>query len=812
MFSRVPYPLLASLLWLGTATGADYLREVKPLLTEHCVTCHGAEQAKGGLRLDTAALAARGGDHGPAWVAGQAADSLLLQVVEDRHSEVARMPYKKAPLAAAQIAALRDWIQAGATAPPDEVPGQKIHWSLVPPRRPAVPAPAGSSGAIRNPIDAFIRARLAEDGLSAAPEADRVTLLRRVHLDLTGLPPTPAQVDAFAADARPDAYERVVATLLESPHYGERWGRWWLDVARYADSNGYSIDAPRSIWPWRDWVINAFNADQPFDRFVTEQLAGDLLPAATLPQRIATGFHRNTQINQEGGIDPEQFRIESVIDRVNTTGTALLGLTVGCAQCHDHKFDPLSQREYFQLYAFFNQQDEPTIETGSPEQFAARDAARAETRRLQAELDGITERLRPGLAAWESGLTDDRRQKLPGDTRKALQAAAEDRTADQSRRVLEAYCRTDPAYREAEAKLREARRAEPKLPTTMVLAERPEPRECYVFIKGDFTRRGAEVAPGTPAALHPFPQAAARAGQPNRLDLARWLMDPTNPLTARVTVNRVWQQYFGRGIVETENDFGTQGSPPSHPELLDWLAREFMEPSVAPAGGQPAGQAWSLKHLHRLIVTSATYRQSSRARPELAERDPANRLLARQNRLRLDAEIVRDVALAASGTLNPAIGGPGVFPPQPDGVMSLGQSRREWKASTGPDRFRRGMYSFFWRATPHPALAVFDAPDAFSACTRRLRSNTPLQALTLLNDAAFVELADALAQRIQAEAPEAQRLEFGFRLCTGRKPNAVERTRLQTLLDEESRDGDVRAAWQTCARVLLNLDETITRE
>ncbi len=787
--------LLASLgAW--SAFGADYLREVKPLLTEHCVTCHGSEQAKGGLRLDTAAHALKGGDGGSSVVPGRATESVLVQVLEDRHGEISRMPYKKPPLTAEQIARIRTWIDAGAPAPADEVPGRKVHWAFVAPKRTEVPATGIQKPERGNPIDAFIRARLGREGIVPSPEADRVTLLRRVHLDLTGLPPTPAQVDAFLADSRPDAYERVVEDLLASPHHGERWARWWLDVARYADSNGYSIDAPRSIWPWRDWVIGAFNTDKPFDEFVIEQLAGDLLPNATLAQRIATGFHRNTQINEEGGIDPEQFRIESVIDRVNTTGTAFLGLTVGCAQCHDHKFDPLSQREYFQLYAFFNQQDEPNLELPTPEQQTARDAHAAKVKELEAQL-----------------------------------AALKDSTEDG----------TEKRQAELKRELERVRRNRPRVHSTMVLAERQAPRECYVFIKGDFTRRGADVSPTTPAVLPAFgvrrqdgalasPAEASRRESaetprsqsggmppqsktaPNRLDLARWLVDPANPLTARVTVNRVWQQYFGRGLVETENDFGTQGSPPTHPELLDWLACEFVEPSADAPVASANSQGWSLKRLHRLIVTSATYRQSSKARPDLAEKDPTNKLLARQNRLRLDAEIVRDVALAASGRLNPAIGGPSVFPPQPDGVMSLGQSNREWKASAGGDRFRRGLYSFFWRATPHPALAVFDAPDAFSACTRRLRSNTPLQALTLLNDAAFVEHADALAQRIQAEAPETQRLDFGFRLCTGRPPQPAERERLRRLLDEETREGDRAKAWQTFARVLLNLDETITRE
>ncbi len=857
------FPLRALFLALGLLLGGplgavDYLREIKPLLTEHCVACHGAEQPKSGLRLDTAAAARKGGDHGAALLAGKADASLMVQALEERHGEIPRMPYKKPPLTAVQIAAVKAWINAGAGAPADEVAGVKVHWAFVAPPRPALPA-VKQDGWVRNPIDRFVLARLEQEGLAPSPEADRVTLLRRVHLDLTGLPPSPAQLDAFLADARPDAYERVVADLLASPHYGERWGRHWLDVARYADSNGYSIDAPRSIWPWRDWVIRAFNEDKPFDQFVIEQLAGDLLPAATLEQRVATGFHRNTQINEEGGIDPEQFRVESVIDRVNTTGTALLGLTVGCAQCHDHKFDPISQREYFRLYAFFNQQDEPSLEAGSPEQFDAREAVRERVKPLRAELDTLAESLKPKFAEWEAGLTSGAREKLPLEVRNVLGLLPTDRKPAQVKVAMEGFYRTQPGYREAEQRLKAASKDEPVLPKTLVLAERKEPRDNFIFIKGDFTRRGADVAPGTPAVLHPFgvrrhdgalasPSAVSRREAPEptrsqsgvippqsktaptRLDLARWLMDPANPLTARVKVNRIWQSYFGLGIVPTENDFGTQGTPPTHPELLDWLAVEFREGvdgnsewSVDGAEGAEADSSvhhplkhpstpWSLKHLHRLIVSSATYRQASKVRPDLAEKDPTNKLLARQNRLRLDAEIVRDVALAASGKLNPKLGGPSVFPPQPDGVMNLGQSSREWKASEGDDRFRRGMYTFYWRATPHPALAVFDTADAFSACTRRLRSNTPLQALTLLNDAAFVELAGALAQRIQAEAPAERRLEFGFRLCTGRTPQPAEKERLQTLLDEETRAAGAAKAWQTFARVLLNLDETITRE
>lgn len=755
------FPAVLGLL-IGTCAAAqpapvDYSNEVKPILTRHCVSCHGADHPKGDLRLDTAALALQGGESGPAWTAGDADRSLVIEVIEGRHASLSRMPYKKPPLSADDIGTLRRWIQQGATAPASESPGRFVHWAFAPPERPAVPQLQNSRSA-RNPIDHFILARLEREGITPSPEADRVTLLRRASLDLLGLPPTPEQVDALRSDRRPDAFERVIDELLRSPHHGERWTRWWLDVARYADSNGYSIDAPRVMWPWRDWVIRAFNENMPFDQFVIEQLAGDLLPDATTSQRVATGFHRNTQINQEGGIDPEQFRIESVLDRVNTTGSALMGITLACAQCHDHKFDPFTQRDYFQIFAFFNDQDEPTLQVPTAtEQQALADHAAAVSR-LEAALAAVQESDEPSAAAERDQLAAD---------------------------------------------LARLKKKPPTVTTTLVLAERRQPRDSYVFIKGDFTRRGPDVQPGVPAAL----AATAPAAVPSpadrrlhRLDFARWLTHPDHPLTARVVVNRVWQQYFGRGLVETENDFGSQGTPPSHPELLDWLARDFID------------SGWNLKALHRRIVTSATYRQSAHARPDLAEKDPNNRWLARQNRLRLDAEIIRDVALAASGVLNPAIGGPSVFPPQPDGVMNLGQSRRDWTPSQGSERYRRGLYTFYWRATPHPALAVFDAPDAFSACTRRLRSNTPLQALTLLNDAAFVELAEALASRLEREAPNSDRWTTAFRLCLARSPKPAEHARLTALFHEERQLHGEHDAWRTLARVLLNLDETITRE
>jgi mono/diheme cytochrome c family protein len=807
-------PALAALTLAAPLSAApvDYVREVKPVLAQHCYRCHGASQQKGGLRADTAAFLRTGGDTGPAFVAGKSAESIVVQSVLGAHDDISRMPYKKPPLSDAQIATLRTWIDEGALAPANEEPEKNLHWAFVAPQRPAIPSIENPKSKVTNPLDAFIRARLAAEPekIAPSPEADRVTLLRRVSLDLVGLPPTPAETAAFLADKSPDAYERVVARLLASPHHGERWARPWLDVARYADSNGYSIDAPRQIWKYRDWVVAALNRDLPYDQFVIEQLGGDLLPGATVDQKVATGFNRNTQINQEGGIDPEQFRVEAVMDRVATFGTAFLGLTVGCAQCHDHKFDPVTQREYYQLYAIFNNSADDGHGKNTPGstlpfrlENPAHEAAAVELEGQQAEFEKYLDERSAPAVAWLAALDGKGKTKLGGTAREALGVPWTDLTLTQKRAVFTAYPQAEQEFKSRNQKLTTLERRAPKRVTTLVMTELKKPRDSVIFIKGDFTRPGDRVTPGTPAILPPI-----AVENPNRLDLARWLFVPDHPLTARVMVNRIWQQYFGRGLVETENDFGTQGIAPSHPELLDFLATEFV------------AQKWSMKALHRLIVTSATYRQSSHVRPDLHVVDPVNKLLAHQTRLRLDAEIVRDVALAASGLLAPQLGGPPVFPPQPDGVMNLGQSSRPWTASTGADRHRRGLYTHYWRATPHPAVAVFDAADSFSACTRRLRSNTPLQALTLLNDQQFFEFAGALAQRVLREggSDDPARLDYAFRLCVARSPNANERTRLLALLaqlrtptasDPAATDQE---AWTTIARVLLNLDETITRE
>src|SRR5216117_1056642 len=783
----------------GIAAPVDYVREVKPLLVERCYKCHGASQQKGKLRLDTAASALQGGESGPALRRGRSAESLMVQAIKGTHPEISRMPYKKPPLSDVQIALIEQWIDQGASAPADEQPERSVHWAFVAPERGAPPEVKNQIWA-RNPIDRFILARLEKEGVAPSPEADRTTLIRRLRLDLLGLPPTAEMANAFLNDARPDAYERLVDQLLASPHYGERWGRWWLDAARYADSNGYSLDAPRSIWAYRDWVIDALNQDLPFDQFAIWQLAGDLLPDATIGQQIATGFHRNTQINQEGGIDPEQFRVESVLDRVNTTATVFLGVTLGCAQCHDHKFDPFTQREYYQMFAFFNTSEHdghgkgdfgPVLELPTAAEKKSLETHRQHVQQMESELKKYADELRGKAGAWEAGLDDAARQKLKSDAQAALAVQPDQRAAAQNEVVFAALRDQDEGYRKLQDRLKKLKSDAPKVTSTLVMRELPEPRQTHVFIKGDFTRPGEKVNPAVPAVLPPLVASAASAQPFNRLDLARWIVAPNNPLTARVIVNRVWQQYFGKGIVETENDFGTQGSPPSHPEMLDWLACELLEP----AADCPANR-WSLKHLHRLVLTRAAYRQSSQARRDLRDIDPNNKLLARQSRLRLDAEIVRDVCLASAGLLSPKMGGPPVNPPQPEGVMTLGQSKHAWKPNTGEDRYRRGIYTQFYRATPHPALNVFDAPDAFSACTRRLRSNTPLQALTLLNDPQFHELALALATRVLRDEAKSDtdRLDYAFRLCVSRRPAPRETKRLRELIAAELRelDGDRR--------------------
>ncbi|MDW8197227.1 MAG: DUF1549 domain-containing protein [Gemmataceae bacterium] len=776
----------------------DFDRDIKPIFAAHCVQCHGPTKQKGGLRLDTSTHAQEGGNSGPVIVAGKSRESPLI------HAVMGQEPYSRMPpgpgkqLHAAEIGKLRAWIDQGAvwgSAITVEAPAERSrHWAFQPIQRPAVPVVTNPQARIHNPIDQFILARLEREKLAPSPPADKTTLLRRVSLDLIGLPPTPEELEAFLNDDSPQAFEKVVDRLLASPHYGERWGRHWLDAARYADSDGYEKDTGRPFaWRYRDWVIAALNADMPFDQFTIEQLAGDLLPNATLQQKIATGFHRNTLTNKEGGVDQEEFRVAAVVDRVNTTGTVWLGLTLGCAQCHDHKYDPISQREFYQLFAFFNADQEVDI---------------------AAPLPGEAERLEKEWAAFNA--------------EKAKLEAAIQEAKEMNRPAAE--------LKKRETALANHLKKAPSGAKAPTIAQGP-PRKTYVMPRGDFLRRGVEVTPNTPAVLPPIRREAGQSGPLTRLDLARWLVAPDHPLTARVIVNWVWGKFFGRGLVATPEDFGTQGEKPSHPELLDWLASEFRTPAWPGADTQGTAAAWSLKRLHKLIVLSATYQQSSVLRPELQQHDPLNVLLARQQRLRLEAELIRDRALAVSGLLNPTVGGPSIRPPQPPGISELTYANSaKWIESTGPEKYKRGLYIWFQRTSPYPMLMTFDSPDSNVCVVRRERSNTPLQALTLLNDAVFVEAAQALGRRILAEHPDAtdqQRLRALFRLSLSRNPQPAETERLMKLLDtfRQLAKADAAgaekllaahkpnhvpateaAAWVAVARTLLNLDEFVTRD
>lgn len=787
--------VLAAAVLLGVSQGGagTFNDKVRPILSNNCFTCHGpdASQRKAKLRLDV-----------PPAEAGMSAERLRELFAKGRHGSTLferisttdlddRMPPEgEDGLTPDEIEIIGAWLDAGAE--------YEKHWAFEPPAWPEIPATADDTWG-RGNIDAFVLARLEEEGLAPAPIADPVTQIRRVSLDLIGIPPTLEQVDAFVADPGDAAYAAVVDELLASPHFGERWGRRWLDRARYADSSGYSIDAPREIWPYRDWVIKALNEDKPFNEFVVEQLAGDLLPEATRAQQVATGFNRNTMINQEGGIDKEEFRIEAVVDRVNTTGSVFLGLTLSCAKCHDHKYDPVYQDEYYKLFAFYNSDDETNLDLPSDTQAEKKAALKAEINAIVPERDAYrAAAVEEKLTGWLAGLSDDTITEWPEEEQKAAKTPMGEWTDDQRALIEKRFLKADSEYQAFEQAIAKLRKQMPNVPQTMVLRRRDEPRETHLLEQGDFTRKGEPVSPGTPDVLHAFDAPE----DPTRLDLARWLVERDNPLTARVTVNRYWQELFGRGIVETENDFGYQGALPTHPDLLDYLANRFI------------ANGWSIKAILRELVLSSTYRQSSHQRPALETADPANYLLARQNRVRLDAEIIRDATLAASGLLDRTIGGPGVFPPQPDGVMNLGQRNRPWNASEGSDRYRRGMYTYFWRATPHPALVVFDAPDALEACTRRGRSNTPLQALTLLNSQAFYEQAQAFAKRI-AEAPmasDSERLDYAFRVCLSRAPEPHEKAVLADLLAEARRNQEKSEPWLMVSRTLLNLDEFITRE
>lgn len=826
------FPLLLGGALLAAPPPQDEIEaRARAVFEKNCTSCHSTHAKTSGFAITTREALLAGGNRGPAVLPGRANESLLIQAV--RQAGSLKMPPGN-KLAADSIASLEEWVNYGApwngVARSSARTASNTHWAFQPVKEPRVPET--KSGQVRNAIDSFVLARLEAERLKPSPEADRRVLIRRLSLDLIGLPPTWEEVEDYVADPRPDSYERLVDRLLASPHYGERWGRHWLDVARYADTDGYTRDNARQIWMYRDWVIQALNRDLPFDQFLIEQIAGDLLPDATRDQIVATGFHRNTHINLEGGVDFEQYRVEAVVDRTSTTGRALLGLTLGCARCHDHKYDPVTQREFYQLYAFFNSIEElsgewsdkegrrraydPVLEFGTPGQYAHREAVRSQVAALQKEMEAFETALDDRFADWEKRISPAEQARLSTETLAALRTPLNERTPAQRKILRELSRRLDEGYQQRLAGIKAMQQMEPQILHTLVMRDLPKPRITNVLIGGDFTSKGVAVQPGTPAFLPPM---SAQHQPATRLDLARWLVDPANPLTPRVMVNRVWQHYFGRGIVATEDDFGLRGDPPSHPELLDWLAAQLVSKN------------WSLKALHKLIVTSATYRQSSAAREDLKKIDPENRLLARQSRLRLESEIIRDSGLAVSGLLQSKIGGPSVFPPQPEagGPASEGAA---WIADQGENRYRRGLYTTMRRGSPHPVMMTFDQPDAGTSCTRRSRSNTPLQALALLNDEAFHQFAQGLARRlVDRRMDQGERLRYGFQLCLGRAPQAGEQELLQAFFDRQfdrfqthpdeakqiageltRADPALLAAWIGTARVLLNLDEFYTRE
>ncbi len=695
----------------------EYTRDIQPILQEHCWKCHGEEKQKGGLRLDNRTSALEGGDTGPVILPGNGAGSLLISHVSSVDPDKV-MPPKGERLSGSQIEALRRWIDAKVPwAQPKAAVAAKTneHWAFV---RPKQVLPVRFTG-FSHPVDRFIHERLAKEKLSISAEADRSTLIRRLSLDLTGLLPTQEETSAFLQDVRTDAYDRVVDRLLASPHFGERWARHWLDLARYADSDGYQIDIPR---PWshlfRTWVINSVNQDQPFNEFTIDQLAGDVRPSPTDEQLIAAGFHRNTLANREDGTDPEEFRVKAKVDRVSTTATAWMGLTLACAECHTHKYDPLSQREFYEVYAFFDGVDE--VET----------------------------------------------DVLPA------------RWAPEAKRVAMTF------------------KARTNAPTTRI------------HVRGDFLRPGAEVQPNTPRVLPPLRSRQSRA---DRLDLAEWLVTPGHPLTSRVAVNHFWKHLFGRGLVPSEEDFGTQGEPPTHPELLDWLAVEFEQ------------RGWSRKQLIKLIVTSATYRQTSRNQPRSLRLDPTNRLLSRQSRLPVESEIVRDIYLQTSGLLDDSIGGTSIRPAFPPDLYKIGYeyiSSVTWPETKGFDRYRRGLYIQSQRTIPYPLAVTFDAPDPNIICTRRTRSNNPLQSLARLNNNLFQESGRHLAARLRlgADTPR-EKIKLAFAICLNREPTGTELKRLQSFYQHQSElsekttsPGPILHPDAALAQLVLNLDEFTTRE
>lgn len=772
---------------LGLASAGDLVRfnrDVRPILSDNCFACHGfdSKNRKADLRLDTREGATANNDGVTAIVPGNIHKSALWKLINSTDADVVMPPpetHKK--LSSEQKKTLRNWIEQGA-------PYEK-HWSFVPltvqelPKVKQVDWP-------RHPLDHFILAKLELKKLKPSPEAEKETLIRRVTLDLTGLPPTLQEVDAFLAETSPNAYEKVVDRLLASSHYGERMAVDWLDAARYADTNGFQVDRDREIWAWRDWVIGAFNRNLPFDQFTIEQLAGDLLPNPTIEQRIATGFNRNNMLNEEGGIDPEEFRAEYAADRAETTAGVWLGLTFNCCRCHDHKYDPLTARDFYSMKAFFNNVPEigngnytANIRVNSPPQI-----------KLPApEIEAEIAKLRAEMLQLENASAE---------AAKAQTEQTKDQLAVLQKQIKE---------------------LEQSIPTTLVMEDMKVPRPTHILMRGAFNSPGERVEPGTPEVLGAMASDLPR----NRLGLAKWLVDPKNPLTARVIVNRFWQQVFGYGLVKTSEDFGTQGDLPSHPEMLDWLAQDFVS------------NGWNVKRLMKMLVTSSAYRQHSGFTPQLLEMDPDNRLLARSARNRLMGEFIRDQALAISGLLVNKIGGPSVKPYHPPGLYEQVTAQggvNTYVKDKGENLYRRSLYTYWKRSVPHPAMLSFGAPFREVCSLQRPRSNTPLQALNLMNDETYVEASRFLAARMmRSSADIAARLAFGFRTVLARKPKPMEMAILdrayRRAFEDFTKDpaaakaflsvGDTPtdpqlnpvelAAFATVASTLLCMDETVTK-
>ena len=796
---------VATSLSLCRADDVSFTRDIRPILSGRCFKCHGPDEnsREADLRLDQRQEAI----DFEAIIPGSPNESSLLGRITSDDPDL-RMPPSGDPLSAKQIEALRSWIKDGAK--------YERHWAYTKPRAVAPPQ-INRDWPRTNPIDNFVQARLSEEGLRPSPPAEPAVLLRRLSLDLVGLPPTIEQVMAFEQDPSGKNYEAAVDRLLQSKHFGEKWALHWLDLARYADSNGYQHDDLRTMWPYRDWVINALNRDLPFDEFTVEQLAGDLLPNASRDQLIATGFHRNVPTNFSGGSKVNEVRADVLHDRVSTTGQVWLGMTMECCQCHDHKFDPISQVDYYELYAYFNQAV-PELSMEGPGMFRKKfigaelpvltspehaSRVKAITRQIALEVEAL-ENARPAALeeqqSWEKEfLASGRGESIPQDRRyiragvHVLETTPPEKRSKEEQLMVRALLfydhRFTGPYEKAIDRLKQAR--EELVARTMVMKDSQRPVATHVFLRGNYMTPGRRVEVGVPDVLHPIdPDLPA-----NRLGLARWLVHPDNPLTARVTVNRLWSEIFGRGIVTTPEDFGMQSTPPTHPELLDWLALEFVR------------QEWSMKQIIKTMVMSSTYRQTSAVPATAIAKDPANQLLGRGPRFRLSGELIRDNLLAVSGLLSKKIGGPSVYPAQPQGLWKeiSGADIKVYPTSTGEDRYRRGLYTFLRRGNPNPMVLNFDGSNRSACVVKRDRSNTPVQALSLLNGPTSVDAARALADWLErAEGDENEKVTSAFRRAVARKPSNAE---VEALLTLYLKHGD----WFGVAQVILNLDETVTK-